>query len=92
MKVSQTEARNIAERGLVFLSQDDDRLGRFLALTGTGPSEIRDRVEDLAFWGGVLDYLLSDEELLMKFAEGEDLAPELPMMARMALPGASGWD
>ena len=35
----------------------------------------------------VLDYLLGDEKLLLKFAEDTGIAPEEPALARRALPG-----
>ena len=88
MRVSQQEAADLAKQVLVFLAQDPDRIGRFLAVTGVGPGEIRERVTDLGFLAGVLDYLLSDEPLLLTFVEHADVEPERPAMARIALPGA----
>ena len=88
MKLSEQEAVELARQVLVFLAQDSDRIGRFLAVTGVGPGEIRQRVEDAGFLAGVLDYLLSDEPLLLAFAEQMDMPPERPAAARWALPGA----
>ena len=37
--------------------------------------------------GGVLDYLLALEPLLVEFADHANIAPEDPVLARQALPG-----
>lgn len=88
MRVNEQEAAELARQVLIFLANDPDRIGRFLAVTGVGPVEIRERVSDLTFLGGVLDYLLSDEPLLMAFVEGADIPPEQPAQWRQSLPGA----
>lgn len=92
MKVSEQEAVELARQVLVFLARDPDRIGRFLAVTGVGPGEIRERVEDAGFLGGVLDYLLSDEPLLLEFSEQMEVPPERPAAARWGLPGAPADD
>jgi hypothetical protein len=85
-------AEAIALRALAFLAEDPERLGRFLALSGIGPSELRSRASDPALLGGVLDHLLSDERLLLAFAEANELKPEAAARARRHLPGAMHWD
>ena len=88
MKLSEQAAVDLARQVLVFLAQDPDRIGRFLAVTGVGPGEIRERVGDIGFLAGVLDYILSDEPLLLEFSEQMEVPPEHPAAARWALPGA----
>ena len=85
---SGQDAEALALRGLAFLAEDPERLGRFLALTGLGPDELRTRTLDPALLGGVLDHLLADERLLMAFAEMAGIKPEEPARARALLPGA----
>ena len=51
-------AEALALRALAFLAEDPERLGRFLALTGLGPAELRMRAGDADLLGGVLDHLL----------------------------------
>ncbi len=46
-----------------------------MAITGLGPDEIRSGAGERAFLGGVLDYLRSDQPLLLIFAESENVAP-----------------
>jgi hypothetical protein len=85
-------AEALALRALAFLAEEPERLGRFLALSGLGPDELRSRAGDPALLGGVLDHLLSDERLLVAFAEASQIAPEEAARARRRLPGATFWD
>ena len=45
------------------------------------------QARETAFLGGVLDYLLGDEKLLVAFSEAQGLAPEAVIGARRRLPG-----
>jgi hypothetical protein len=67
---------SIAVAALTFLAADLLRLERFLAATGLGPNNLRDAAADAGFCASVLDYFLSDEPLLLSFAEAEGLHPE----------------
>ena len=58
-----------------------------MANSGMGAETLTQGVNDPAILAGVLDYLLSDDSLLIEFAEYADVAPELPALARSALPG-----
>ncbi len=90
MKPAQAET--IALQALAFLAGDPDRLGRLLAETGLAPQDIRERAEDPAFLGGVLDVLLADEPALLAFCAEAGLEPTLPLRARHALPGGGPGD
>ena len=80
-------AEEVALRLLGWLSEEPERLGPFLAATGSGPDELRAAAADPAFLGFVLDHLLSDEERLLEACAGAGIRPEDPMRARAALPG-----
>jgi hypothetical protein len=80
------EAQTIALKAIAFIAGDEDLLPRFVALTGCGADDIRQRIDDPAFLGGVLDFVLADEPTLLAFAEAEELSPETPMAARARLP------
>lgn len=82
-----TEAEALALRALAWMASDDDRLMRFLALSGTGLDEVRARAADPAFLGGVLDCLLGDEGWVIEFAGEAGIDPALPAVARRRLPG-----
>jgi hypothetical protein len=74
MDVDQAEA--IAVSALAFLAQDIPRLGRFLALTGIGPAELRAQARTARVLAAVLDHLSHDESLLLAFAASSGVAPQ----------------
>jgi len=83
-------AEVLAIQALGFIAQDEERLGRFLALTGMGPSEIREAAGDPHFLVGVLDYVTGDEHLLLAFAGHAGIDPGTIAVARQALAEAGG--
>lgn len=85
----QDSAIDLAVQSLSYIAQDMDRLGRFLALSGLGPAEIRANANDPAFLGGVLDFLMSDEEMVIDFAVWAQVDAMAVARARAALPGAA---
>jgi len=58
----------LAIQALTFIAGNGERLGRFLAITGMGPAEIRAASKEPGFVLGVLEYLAGDERLLSAFA------------------------
>ena len=52
---------------LGFLAGDDERLSRFIALTGIDPMSIRSSLDDPAFRLAMMDHLFEDESLLLSF-------------------------
>jgi hypothetical protein len=81
-------AEIVAIKALAFIADEPARLERFFALTGLSPAEVKARASDPAFLGGVLDFVLSDEPLVVQFAAYAGLDARIPLMARSALPGA----
>jgi hypothetical protein len=89
--VSEREAAEaVAIQALSYIANDPERLGRFLALTGIGPAEIRSAASEPGFLVGVLEYLASDEALLTGFAADNGHRPQTVDAARLALGG--GWE
>ena len=72
---------------LSYLASDPDLIGRFMALTGLAPQDLRQSLADPAFQAGVLDFALQDEYLLLTFASNAGIKPETVMRARSRLPG-----
>ena len=68
-------AESLAIQALAFLAADDARLGRFLAVTGIGPQDIRAAANEPQFLAGVLEYLTGDEPLLLEFAAQAGASP-----------------
>lgn len=83
------EAEIIGLNALGFLASDGERLQRFMDLSGLDVAAIRAGASSPAFLGGILDHLLSDESLLLIFAEEQQMRPERIAQLRRTLPGAS---
>ena len=86
-KTPTPDAETIALQALTYIASDDDRLQRFLSLTGIEPASLRGLAQDPAGLGAVLDYVLGWEPLLMEFAAAQDLPPPSIAAARRKLPG-----
>ncbi len=91
LKPNRPDGETIALLALTFLAEDDDRLTRFLGLTGIELGALRHLATDKAGLGAILDYVLGWEPLLLEFAAAHELRPEAIMLARADLPGASSW-
>jgi hypothetical protein len=61
---------------LGWLANEPDLFGRFLALTGVEPAQVRGRVGDPAFLSGMLDFLMNHEPTLMAFCAASGTPPE----------------
>lgn len=82
----------LAIRALAFIAADIEALERFLAETGCSPDDVRTRIGDRAFLGGILDFMLAWEPRLLAFAAEIGVAPEAISAARAKLPGgARAW-
>jgi hypothetical protein len=88
-KTSLPDPETLALQALTYIAADDDRLQRFLSLTGIEPGSLRRLAQDPAGLGAVLDYVLGWEPLLLEFAAAEKLPPESIAAARRKLPGCS---
>jgi hypothetical protein len=71
------QAETIALEALAFLADDVQRLGRFLALTGVGPIELRQEARNPRMLAAVLNHLLQDESLLLVFAASHGIDADL---------------
>jgi hypothetical protein len=78
-------AATISLKTLAFLAHEPARLDRFLALTGIEPGAISELTLNCEFQSAVLEYLLSDENLLLEFCGSEALDPTLPAAALRVL-------
>ncbi len=78
-------AESLAIQALAYLAGEPERLGRFLALSGLGPEQVRRAAAEPGFLAGVLEYLSSDESLLLGFAEHVRVAPAEIARAQAAL-------
>ena len=84
-RVSFEDAEAIAIKALAFLSSDMDLMSRFLALSGLDLSDLRDVAGESGFQAALLDFLLSDDSLILTFASNNGFAPEDVMLAKHRL-------
>jgi hypothetical protein len=89
--LTQEAAEKLAIQALTFIARDSERLGRFLAVTGIGPAEIRVASREPRFLAGVLEYLASDEKLAAAFALDAGCDPADITKAHTAL-GGEPWE
>jgi len=73
--LTREQAEALAIQALTFIAEDGERLGRFLAVTGIGPAEIRTAAREPEFLVGVLEYMASDDRLITTFAGETGLDP-----------------
>jgi hypothetical protein len=71
-RIDRNAAEMLAIQALQFIAGHPEELGRFLALSGIGPDQIRTAARDPQFLVGVLDFLLGDEPFLLSFAASSD--------------------
>lgn len=84
-----TNAETLALKGLAFLAGDGETLVRLLHLTGLEIEDLRQRAGDPELLAAVVDFLLTDDALLTRFAEIEKIDVTEIHAARRALPGAT---
>ena len=85
--LTREQAEALAIQALTFIGADEERLGRFLAVTGIGPAEIRAATRQPGFLSGVLEYMASDDRLIAAFAGENNLDPADVDRGRVALAG-----
>jgi Protein of unknown function (DUF3572) len=84
-----TREREAAERlaidALTFIAADPVQLERFMALSGLSVGDLREAAAEPGFFSGVLDFIASDEALLLTFAANGGRDPSAIAKARQSL-------
>ncbi|WP_318246117.1 DUF3572 domain-containing protein [Stappia indica] len=91
-RLTAENAEALAADALAYLAGDMEHLGRFLALSGIGPAELREAAEEPGFLVGVLEFYMAHEPLLLSFCETRAIRPTLFAAARFALDGVTPQD
>ena len=86
--MQEDDAIVITVRALAHIAADERSLRALQAQTGLDAAGIREVAGNPELLGGILDFLLADEALLLSFCENAGIPPETPARARLALPGA----
>jgi hypothetical protein len=81
----ERDAAAIAIAALSHFATDTRILDRFFALTGLDPAALREVAGTRSFTAGVLDFVLSDERLVIAVAEAQEIPPEAIADARRSL-------
>ena len=89
LTLKQDDAGVVALEALAYIAGDESALMRFIQFAGVSPDQLRREAAEPETQAGVLDYLLSDEALLLAFCGEQGYPPETPARARRALPGAA---
>jgi len=85
--MNRENAERVGIQVLGWLAGHDDMLTQFLGMTGIAADDLRSRASEPEFLGFVLDFLLSDDAMVMAFCEDAHMSTDTPMLARGALPG-----
>ena len=85
--IDRARAEAIAAEGLAFLAEDAGKLGHFLAETGLEVDDLRANAGSADMLQAVLDYLNSNEPLLLVFAGSRGMKPEAIALAHAVLQG-----
>ena len=85
-------AELLSLQALEWLAADGDRINGFLVMTGADASAIAANAQGPAFLGSVLDYLLTEDAMVIAFCDSCGLPYDAPMRARAALPGGETWN
>ncbi len=86
-KKERPDPETLALMSLAQIAGDEALFVRFFALSGLDQASLKSRAADPAVLGGVLDFVLGDERLVLQLAGDFDLAPEEFARARRKLPG-----
>lgn len=85
--ISREQASGIAASALLHIVQDTEIFGIFLSQTGLEPDRLRAAAQSPEFLAAVLEFVCSNEPLLLAFAANEGLAPQSVDSARLQLSG-----
>ena len=87
MAVSQDRAEIIGVQALDWLAGNEELLPVFLGSTGASTDDLRANVQEPAFLGSVLDFVLMDDTWVVAFCDEAGLNYNDIAYARAALPG-----
>jgi hypothetical protein len=92
-RLTLADAEKLAIDALSFIAAEPGLLGQFAAITGHTPATMRAEIASPEFLAGILDFLTSDESLLLVFASHQGISPPEIMAARQMLaPDLAAWD
>jgi hypothetical protein len=91
-RLSENEAETIALQVLTFLLADPTQISRFFALTGMTPQDLQGVAESRDLQAAILEYLLSDERILLTFCQQAGVDPAIMAPAHVLLTGTVSYE
>ncbi len=89
---ARNAAETLAAQAFSWVADDVERLNAFMAMTGAAPADIVRNANSAAFLGTVLDYILTEDQLVIAFCDTCHLPYTAPLQARGLLPGGESWN
>jgi hypothetical protein len=86
-RLTEDWAEAVALQVLSYLIGDAQQISRFLALTGSSPEDLRGIADSRELQAATLEYLLSDEGLLLAFCQDANIDPAMIAPAYQLLSG-----
>jgi len=83
--MTQSGAETLGLKALTFLAGSPEALDRFLTLSGTDAESLRQRAGEAECLAAVLEFLLTNEELLTRYCEDEGVNPRAVHLAAARL-------
>ena len=90
-RIGRETAETVAAQALEWVAGDAERINGFLSLSGLSPAQLMVQAGDARVLGAVLDFLLTEDRLIIAFCDEVGLAYTVPQAARAALPGGEVW-
>jgi hypothetical protein len=87
VSMNAEQAETVALQALGWVLSDEDRTLMFMGMTGADLGSLRQRAGDADVLCSVMDFVLSDDRMVLEFAASAGLAADAVPMARYALPG-----
>ena len=91
-KPSKEESINASQDFLIWLSNNPEDLSRFISLTGVTFTDIKDMLVDEDFLRSILEFVLQDENLLIKVCDDTEQDPEKIRLYHYVLSGAEDYN
>ena len=87
LRMTPDQAHTLALKALAYLVNSEGALQRLMDQSGLDVGTLKDRAGDADMQASLLDFLLSDEELLMGFCDEDSTDPRTLHLARHLLGG-----
>ena len=91
-EIARKSAETLGAQAFSWVAEDAERLNAFMLMTGAGPADVVKNIASAAFLGTVLDYVLTEDALVMGFCDSRNLPYTAVMQARALLPGGETWN